>query len=283
MITSAGRRSVSRLPMFGRVDEWEWGLESCVAPAVAVYYGVVAEGRCDSASAPSPPEPWQRQERRGSQRRGQWEGGLQAQPNGLIGTLAGHSRAEPTIRPAAVGRGRRPPQGALSLLPDTLRLNRYNCGCVQLWPKSRILSLWHESIWRICNFFFFKIQELHSSDFIICFWKSMYNMVIENCFSLLCVLMWCWVVERCQCNILTPGSVSKRETEAESLSNQLPSISVPVSALDCDWGCGEKSTLITSRVIIRQRGKPAHPSTNGTFSSSLVLSSTYLLHREQSD
>lgn len=41
---------------------------------------------------------------------------------------------------------------------------------------------------------------------------------------------------------------SKRETESASLSKQVPSISVPVRVSDCNWGRGEKSTLITSPV-----------------------------------
>lgn len=141
MITSAGCLGVSRLPILYREDEWEWVLKSCMAPVVAVYYGVAVEGRCDSASATFlEPSQWRKRrechERKAAERRGQWEGCLQAQPNGLIGTLAVRLLAEPAIKPAAVGRGRRPPQGAVSLLPDTLQLRRYNTGCVQLCDQN---------------------------------------------------------------------------------------------------------------------------------------------------
>lgn len=179
MITRAGCLSVPRLPILYRVDEWEWGLKSWMAWVVAVYYGLVVEGRCDSASATFlGPSQWQ--ERRGSngwkvaerRGRGQWEGCLQAQPNGLIGTLAGRSRAEPAIRPAAVGRGRRPPQGAVSLLPPTLRLKRDNSGCVQLCDQ--ILESCH------CGF-----NAAHLQTFFFSWFLQMLD-VLCVCFAHVC-------------------------------------------------------------------------------------------------
>lgn len=167
VITSAGRLGVSKLPILYQEDEWEWSLKSWMAPVVAVYYGVVLEGHCVSASATFlEPSQWRERRAKAAERRGwgQWEGCLQAQPNGLIGTLAVSSLAEPAIRPAAVGRGRRPPQGAVSLLPDTLQLKRYNNGCVQLCnqnPESRHCEF---NVTRLQTFIFFpwfKIQELN--------------------------------------------------------------------------------------------------------------------------
>lgn len=58
-------------------------------------------------------------------------------PKGLIGTLAVGSLAKPAIRPAPVGSGRRPPQGAVSPLPHTLWLKRHNSGCVRLCKQNR--------------------------------------------------------------------------------------------------------------------------------------------------